>query len=709
MRPSFSGAVHDKIVPGTLSIRSILNGVIGAIALLLVAVSGWSLWTGWNSYRLASHIEQVSGADKLIFQAMQALRSERSVLGRALDGAEHDDSAVREEVENNVATAESALAAAFQAVAETDVPQRDRLLADLQQGAAKAESLRQAALAEFRKPLAERDDTVRKTYYGYIAEFVANLKVGAASFASETKLIDPVIDQLLTARELSWTVRDHESEVRRQIESAFIEGSLSTQALQKGTEAYGRMMAAWENLTELVRATRTPLALLAAFEHAREAYFVGFAPKRDEIFEALVAGEAPTMTSKEWRAIAKEPSDTLKDIVNTIVQVTEVHAADQTASYRLDVILDLCVALAALALATVGFIVVGRRVVQPVSELTNAMSALAKGDISISIPAAARGDEIGAMARAVQVFKDNAVERQRLEAERLAEEEAKQRRVKSVEKLIATFDAQIKGVLSAVSSASNALKGTATAMTNAANAGAAKATTVASASEQASANVQTVAAAAQELSASITEIGRQVSQSSSIAGKAVIDAERTNELVKGLAEAAQKIGAVTNLINEIASHTNLLALNATIEAARAGEAGKGFAVVASEVKTLANQTARATEEIGSHIVAMQKATGETVEAIQGIGGTIGEIDEIATAIAAAVEEQGAATQEIARNVQQAAAGTQEVSGNIVGVTQATSEAGTAAQQVLNAVSELSKQAETLRMQVDEFLGAVKAA
>ena len=709
MRPSLSVAMQAKVVSGTFSIKSILNGVIGAIALLLVAVSGWSLWSGWNSYRLASHIEQVSGVDKLIFQTMQALRNERSGLNRALISTEPDDSAVRDEVDETVEIADSALKAAFQAIADADLPQRERVLGELQENAAEAERLRRPALAEFNRPVADRDAAVRKTYYDYIGGFVARLKVAAAGFSAETKLIDPGIDQLLAARELAWIVRDHDSQMRRQIEDALIAGSLSTQALQKATDSYGRMTAAWESLSDLVRATRTPAALSKVVEQARLSYFNGFALRRDEVFRSLMAGEAPQMTSKEWRALAKDPSDALKNVVNTIVELATAHAAEQTAKHRLAVILDLFVALVALALAAVGFVVSSRRVLQPVSQLTNAMSVLAKGDVSINIPAAARGDEIGAMARAVQVFKDNAIERQRLETERLAEVEAKQQRVKAVETLIASFDAQIKGVLTAVSSASNALKGTASAMTAAATAGEATATTVATASEQASANVRTVAAAAQELSSSISEIGRQVSQSSTIAGRAVTDAERTNGLVQGLAEAAQKIGAVTNLINEIASHTNLLALNATIEAARAGDAGKGFAVVASEVKTLANQTARATEEIGSHIVAMQKATGETVAAIQGIGGTIGEINEIATAIAAAVEEQGAATQEIARNVQQAAAGTEEVSGNIAGVTKATGEAGTAAQQVLRAVGELSQQAETLRTQVDQFLSAVKAA
>ena len=270
------------------------------------------------------------------------------------------------------------------------------------------------------------------------------------------------------------------------------------------------------------------------------------------------------------------------------------------------------------------------------------------------------------------------------------------------------FEANVKGIVESVSSSATEMQGSAQSMSSTAEETSRQSTAVAAASEEASTNVQTVASAAEELSNSVEEVGRQVGQSNKIAQNAVEEAQRTNDKVQGLAEAAQKIGEVVNLINDIASQTNLLALNATIEAARAGEAGKGFAVVASEVKSLANQTAKATEEIAAQIGAIQAATTDAVSAIQGIGSTIGEISEISTAIATAVEQQSAATKEIAANVQQAAAGTQEVSENISGVTQAASETGEAAGQVLGAAQELSKQSEALREQVDSFLIEVRA-
>jgi methyl-accepting chemotaxis protein len=355
-------------------------------------------------------------------------------------------------------------------------------------------------------------------------------------------------------------------------------------------------------------------------------------------------------------------------------------------------------------------VVLSRSVSRPLGMMTAAMQKLAAGDHGTEVPARARGDEIGDMARAVQVFKDNAIEMQRLKAQQEAQERdmAADRR-KAMLDLAAQFEASVGSVVDSVAAASAELQTTAGGMTHTADESNRQAATVAAASEEASANVHTVAAATEELSASVNEISSQVARSAQIASGAVTEAETTNAQVQSLAEAAHKIGEVVNLITEIASQTNLLALNATIEAARAGEAGKGFAVVASEVKNLATQTAQATEDISAQIGAIQAATQSSVAAIGGIGNTIRQIDEIATAIAGAVEEQGAATREIASNVQQAAQGTAEVSSNIVGVTEAASQTGAAANHVLTAAESLSGLSARLRDEVGRFLQHVRAA
>jgi methyl-accepting chemotaxis protein len=347
---------------------------------------------------------------------------------------------------------------------------------------------------------------------------------------------------------------------------------------------------------------------------------------------------------------------------------------------------------------------------RPLTAMAVAMGKLADGDLTIEIVGADRKDEVGAMACALDVFKQNGIEIERLRGE---QEEVKRRadaeKRTLLNKLADDFESGVRASLDTLAATATEMRAASQGMSATAAETSAQATTVAAAAEEASVNVQTVAAATEELSSSVAEIGRQVTQSTKIAGQAVDEAGRTNTTVQGMAAAAQKIGDVVKLISAIASQTNLLALNATIEAARAGDAGKGFAVVASEVKSLAIQTARATEEIAAQVAAMQGATSEAALAIGSIGGTIGAINEIAAAIAAAVEEQGAATQEIARNVQEAAQGTNQVSSTIAGVNQAAGETGAAAHQVLASAEELGVQAATLRADVDSFLAKIRAA
>jgi methyl-accepting chemotaxis protein len=364
----------------------------------------------------------------------------------------------------------------------------------------------------------------------------------------------------------------------------------------------------------------------------------------------------------------------------------------------------------------VGILIVGalawliaRSVARPLVAMAATMAIVANGELAIEIVGAERKDEVGLLARSLAVFKQNGIDNARLQAEQREEQAGKERRQAAVENYIAGFESDVRASLDALASAATEMRATSQSMSSIAEEASRQVTVVSTAAEEASVNVQTVAAATEELSSSVSEIGRQVTQSTKIAGQAVGEATRTNATVQGLSAAAQKIGDVVKLISDIASQTNLLALNATIEAARAGEAGKGFAVVASEVKSLANQTAKATEEIAAQVAAMQGATSEAVSAIQGIGGTIGAINEIATTIASAVEEQGAATQEIARNVQEAAQGTGPVSSNIIGVNQVAAETGAAADQVLASADELGKQAEILRSDVDGFLAKIRAA
>jgi methyl-accepting chemotaxis protein len=433
------------------------------------------------------------------------------------------------------------------------------------------------------------------------------------------------------------------------------------------------------------------------------------AKMRGVVANGGLSGEMPGVDGAAWFKAASGRIDQLKAVEDRIaldlLALSSAKRGDATrAMMWLASILAACVVLTATTVY-----LMARSITRPVDMLSGAMKTLAGGDMSVAIEGAHRRDEIGGMAGAVQVFKDNMIEAERLRREQAAAEArtAAQRKADMM-KLADAFESAIGGIVNTVSTASGQLEASAGTLTSTASHAQEMATTVAAASEEAATNVQSVASATEELSSSVNEISRQVQESARIAGEAVGQARDTTAQVSELSNAAARIGDVVELINSIAGQTNLLALNATIEAARAGEAGRGFAVVASEVKALAEQTAKATGEIGQQITGIQSATGESVTAIKAISNTIEKLSEIASTIAAAVEEQGAATQEISRNVQQAAQGTQQVSANIVDVQRGASETGSASSQVLSAAQSLSGESGRLRNEVGEFLRTVRA-
>jgi methyl-accepting chemotaxis protein len=428
----------------------------------------------------------------------------------------------------------------------------------------------------------------------------------------------------------------------------------------------------------------------------------------------------PSLLGGKTAAAAKSYADITRAyaahrvVIDEIVKRTNDDNAatetEATASVRAFSIALWSVSALVFLIVGAGVVGVGLGVVRPITAMTEVMRRLADGGLDVSIPSLARKDEVGAMAMAVQIFRENALRVRDMEAEQSALKQRNEAERKADMTRVANdFEATIGQIVKVVSSASSDIEGAAATLTKSAETTQALSTNVAAASTQSSTNVNSAAAASEEMASSVAEIGRQVEEAQRIAHAAVTQAERTNQRVAALSQAATRIGEVVKMINAVAEQTNLLALNATIEAARAGDAGRGFAVVAEEVKALSAQTAKATEEIAGQITQMQAATDDSVSAIKEIGSTIGKIAEISSAIAASVEQQGAATQEIARNVQEAASGANEVASSIAEVNRGAVDTGAAATHVHGSAGALLNESRRLSVEVDRFVAKIRTA
>jgi methyl-accepting chemotaxis protein len=695
---------------GRLSSNALLKSVIAIMAATVVLVLAANAWESWQRLATARRIADVADASGFAFKAMHNLRTDRATTVRGLNDPEPADAEVTKRLDGIRADEMPALKAALARLATISFADSETLLPALQQSFKTWTALQTESRDALTKPKTARREQLGKDYMTVATGLLELLDKVSARLTAAVKLNDPLIDQLLAIKQLAWLVRNAGGDASLLVSNGIAAGKIAPDGPRKYAAAVGGLETAWAALEDLAFGITLPARLMATIASAKKTYFApDYTATRDRLLTAVLAGEKPEMTANQWAPLTVGRLASLLSVAEGALDTAKAHAAAQHNAAQRDLVLQLALLLLALALAGGSTMMVSRRVIRPLHVIQDAMLKVAGGDLSVEVSFANRRDEIGALAGALAAFKQSAVEKSRIEEEQRARHAQAAERQQAVEGHIGAFEGQMHEALEALAAAATQMRATSDGMSGTAAQTNDQVHKAAAASEEASTNVQTVAAASEELSASIGEISRQVSHAATIAGRAVEETRETDGTVQGLAESAGRIGEVVKLISDIAEQTNLLALNATIEAARAGEAGKGFAVVASEVKSLATQTAKATEDIAAQIAAIQRVTQDAVEAIRRIGGTIGEVSTVATSIASAVEEQGAATQEITRNTQEAARRTKDVSDNIAGVAEGADATGSAAEGVKSSAEALGQRTEQLRGQVGDFLAKIRAA
>jgi methyl-accepting chemotaxis protein len=693
-----------------LTVSALLKAVIAVMAACVVAGLSVTAWNSWDRLGTTARMSAIAETSSNLFRAMHNLRTDRSTSTRLLNSDQPMDGEIEKYLRSLREAEMPAMGTALEQLPTIDFAEQKSLVPELDRQFKTLTAEQKEFWDEMTKPKASRRPALPKEYLETTAALLETLDKLSASLSAAVNHQDPTIDQLLAIKQAAWLLRNTGGESSLLISNGLATGRAAPEARLTYMKLLGGTEIAWNALQLAASGMQLPSALSSAMAATKTAYFEpSYLALRERLLNVLIAGEKPELTANQWSPLTVGRLAAAVKVAEAALDAAKDHAQARHSDARDALVLQLALLACALALAFGSMLLVSRRAIKPLHAIRDAMLKVAAGDLSADTGYAERQDEIGALAGALATFKQQAMEKTRIEQQDRERNAGAASRQQAIESYIADFEGQVRQTLSQLGDASNAMRTTSDGMSAVSMQTNASVQVAAKASEEASTNVQSVASASQQLSSSIGDISRQAAHAAGIAGRAVKQARETDGTVQGLAVTANKIGEVIGLINDIASQTNLLALNATIEAARAGEAGRGFAVVASEVKSLASQTAKATDEISEQIADIQKVAGEAIGAIKGIGAIIGEVNEVASAIAAAVEEQGAATQEITRSTQQAAQGTRNVSDNIVGVSAGADAAGAAAQNVKTASETLDAQTRQLRSQVDAFLGKIRAA
>ncbi len=693
-----------------MRIKTLFGGVLAGLAVIALAVA---TIFGLRTYRHYERVEEASGAQDVaaaVLKLTERLVIERGNLTvRAVDATVMSNQTA-DDMAGILRQTDAALAAAVAVLRRTPGELSAQHLPAFEAMPQRLAQLRPQVLAAARRPQAERPANLT----GEIASTLGGMLTAAtAALDASHRIITadlPALEALVRIARDSWAMREAGS--RRIVAlngAAYAQRSLTPAELDTIATATGAHDAAWAGIQTAVGALGSPPRMMEVLAQIRREYIEGVNATILRLIETGRGANPRYPSREEMATLSTPPLTRLLAVRDAALQEMEVRFAAERAGAVNGLLLAIGAGIAiALVLGGVAWLL-ARRVVSPIAALTGTVSRLAEGALELEVPYRDRTDEMGEMARAVEVLRRNSLEARRLAEAAAAEQEAKLARSERMSQLVQRFEAEAAQVLGSVAGASQELNATAEEVAHAATEGERSAGAVLNSAEMASTNVQTVAVSAEELSASIAEVARQISESARITAQAAEQAEATDATVAGLAAAASRIGDVVGLIGSIAGQTNLLALNATIESARAGEAGKGFAVVANEVKALAAQTAKATEEIGGQIAAMQAETTQAVNAIRAIGSTIQHLSSIATQVAAAAEEQAAATQEIGRAITEAASGTHQVKDHATLMRDTTAATDRTATRLRGAAQDLAGRTETLRTEVDSFLRDIRTA
>ncbi|MCQ4160662.1 methyl-accepting chemotaxis protein [Roseomonas sp. GC11] len=694
------------MILGKWSIRTILGLILGSMGVLLFVLSASGVWGAWSDASAARRVAQRVTIASHLFENVLNVRIERGAFLAGLNGEAPADAALIARMEQFRQVARTASAKAIDLLDSAELPQ---LASQLRSAKAEMDALRQQIDAALRQPRAARPADLAARAPGASQTYMDVVLKTDSTVLDSISMRSAMVDYLLGLRNAAWATRLAGGVIGLTIEQPIARGQpIDAAGQQLVMELRGRLAQAWGQAARALDMPGLSPAVRQAVQTANAAFPDAFFRRVEQVVQSQAPGGTP-MPLIEVQSGNTNMLNLVNDVARAAMAEGVRQAEEEAGGKQMILALNGGALMLAVLLLVGGFAIVSRGITAPLASMTVAMRRLADHDLGISIPGLGRQDEIGGMAAAMGVFRENMEAAGRLRAEQETARAQRERRAEALTKLVNGFQGRIGETVGILSAAATELEATARSMTSTAGETDRQAGAVADAAQDASGGVQTVAAAAEQLTASIGEINRQVGEATSVTNEAVQSAQRTDATVRALAEAAQRIGDVVQLISNIAGQTNLLALNATIEAARAGEAGKGFAVVASEVKNLAAQTARATDEISGQIAQIQAATQEAVNAIQSIAATIGTVSSITANIAAAVEEQSTATVEIARTVQRTAQATSTVTQSIAAVSQGANETGSAAQEVLTAASDLSRQSEQLKVEVDQFVGQVKAA